>query len=57
MWLCVCVAKQSGCGCLAPIFGAAPTGAHWPQEKGLTSNEQILGFLDVRDVVSSFIAG
>ena len=57
MWLCVCVAMQSGCGCLAPIFGAAPTGAHWPQEKGLTSNEQILGFLDVRDVVSSFIAG
>jgi hypothetical protein len=34
-----------------------PPGAHWPQEKGLTSNEQILGFLDVRDVVSSFITG
>jgi hypothetical protein len=49
--------QQGGCGCLGPIFGAVPPGAHWPQEKGLTSNEQILGFLDVRDVVSSFIVG
>jgi hypothetical protein len=29
----------------------------WLQERGLTSNEQILGFLDVRDMVSSFIVG
>jgi hypothetical protein len=49
--------QQGGCGCLGPIFGSVPPGAHWPQDKGLTSNEQILGFLDVRDVVSSFIVG
>jgi hypothetical protein len=34
-----------------------PPGAHWPQEKGLSGNHQILGFLDVRDVLSSFLAG
>ncbi|WIA41945.1 hypothetical protein OEZ86_009253 [Tetradesmus obliquus] len=34
----------------------APPGAHWPQEKGLAGNHQILGFLDVRDVLSSFLA-
>lgn len=46
-----------GCGCLGPLFGQVPPGAHWPQEKGLAGNHQILGFLDVRDVLSSFLAG
>ncbi|WIA21514.1 hypothetical protein OEZ85_000717 [Tetradesmus obliquus] len=49
-------AKPPGCGCLAPLFAPAPPGAHWPQEKGLAGNHQILGFLDVRDVLSSFLA-
>jgi hypothetical protein len=49
--------QPSGCGCLAPLFSPVPPGAHWPQEKGLTGNHQILGFLDVRDVLSSFLAG
>jgi hypothetical protein len=50
-------AQPSGCGCLAPLFSPVPPGAHWPQEKALAGNHQILGFLDVRDVLSSFLAG
>jgi hypothetical protein len=49
-------AVTQGCVCL-PLFGQAPSGAHWPQDKALAGNHLILGFLDVRDVVSSFIAG
>lgn len=45
----------------APVITAGP-GAHepgvkWPQEKPLDSNGQLLGFIDVRDVLSSFLLG
>eukprot|EP00878_Enallax_costatus_P010411 GHUV01010866.1.p1 GENE.GHUV01010866.1~~GHUV01010866.1.p1 ORF type:complete len:449 (+),score=124.72 GHUV01010866.1:208-1554(+) len=46
----------------APVVSTAeaevkvPPGAHWPQEKGLAGSHQIMGFLDVRDVLSSFLA-
>ncbi|KAF8058362.1 cysG [Scenedesmus sp. PABB004] len=50
-------ADKAGCGCLGPMLGpAVPPGAHWPQGRGLSDAGAILGFLDVRDVLSSFLA-
>eukprot|EP00879_Flechtneria_rotunda_P008799 GHRR01009215.1.p1 GENE.GHRR01009215.1~~GHRR01009215.1.p1 ORF type:complete len:348 (+),score=71.84 GHRR01009215.1:438-1481(+) len=53
------IEPQASCGCLPPLFNhqqEVPPGAHWPQEVPLAGSKQILGFLDVRDVISSFLA-
>eukprot|EP00877_Chromochloris_zofingiensis_P010625 jgi/Chrzof1/5816/Cz16g16260.t1 len=44
----------------APVISAAgeshqPLGAHWPQEQALQGNNSILGFIDIRDILSSFL--
>lgn len=46
----------------APVISAAgeshqPLGAHWPQEQALQGNNSILGFIDIRDILSSFLRG
>ncbi len=42
----------------APVVaGDASDGIEWPQDKGLTGKSQIQGFVDVRDILNSFLLG